>query len=96
MQHQYRIMATDTHGIDDRITHRQPVVLLHVGTVEQWVQFLECPGDFGGVCHHGEVIAHAGLEAAGWGQAFRRFEHADGATGVEHEEVLYCAHGKRP
>ncbi|MNH22197.1 hypothetical protein D3C79_820420 [compost metagenome] len=37
MQHQHAIMASHLYRCDDGIAHRQPVVLLHVGAVEQRV-----------------------------------------------------------
>ncbi|MNV76133.1 hypothetical protein D3C71_1694680 [compost metagenome] len=96
MQHQHAVMAGNLHRIDDGIAHRQPVVLLHVGTVEQWVQFLQRPVQLGGVGLLGEVLTHPRVETTGRRQAFGGFEHADGATGIENEKILYCTHGKHP
>jgi len=96
MQHQHAIMACHIHRFDDGIAHRQPVVLLHVGAVEQRVQLLKRPVHLGGIGHLGKVLTHPRFEATGWRQAFRGFEHADGATGIENEKILYCTHGKHP
>lgn len=96
MQYEHAIMASHLYRCDDCIAHRQPVVLLHVGAVEQRVQFLQGPLHLGGVGQLGKVFAHACFEATGGRQAFGGFEHADGAPGIEHEEILYCSHGKYP
>ncbi|MNH33555.1 hypothetical protein D3C79_940830 [compost metagenome] len=96
MQHQHAIVAGNVHRFDDGIAHGQPVVLLHVGAVEQRVHFLQCPLQLGGIGHLREVLAHPRVKTARWRQAFRGFEHADGAAGVQDEKILYCAHGEHP
>ncbi|MNE62908.1 hypothetical protein D3C80_1582230 [compost metagenome] len=89
-------MACHIHGFDDGIAHRQPVVLLHVGAVQQRVQFLQGPAQLWRIAHVGEVFTHARFETTCRRQAFGGFEHADGAPGIEYEEILYCSHGKYP
>ncbi|MCY1182588.1 hypothetical protein D9M73_231550 [compost metagenome] len=96
MQHQHAIVARDIHRRDDGIAHRQPVVLLHIGAVEQRVQLVQCPLHLGCIGHLGKVFTHPRVKTTGRCQAFGGFEHADGATGIENEKILYCAHGKHP
>lgn len=96
MQHQHTVMAVVFHRLDDGIAHGQPVGLLHVGAVDQWVEFAQRPLKAG---RHGvqrQVLAHSRLEAAGRRQALRGLQHADGATGIEDEKILDCTHGKHP
>ncbi|MNC73273.1 hypothetical protein D3C75_1244450 [compost metagenome] len=96
MQHQHAIVAVIVHCTDDGIAHCQPVVLLHVGTVEQRVHFLQRPLHLGCIAQLGEVFAHPRIETTGRCKAFGGFEHADGAAGVEDEKIRDCTHGKHP
>lgn len=91
VQEQHAVVAGVERG-DDGVAHRQPVALGHVGAVQRRLQFGEAPAQVRGVAEALQVVAHARFEAAGRGQALRGLQHADGAAGVEHEEVLDWEH----
>ncbi|SST12990.1 Uncharacterised protein [Acinetobacter baumannii] len=91
VQEQHAVVAGVERG-DDGVAHRQPVALGHVGAVQRRLQFGEAPAQVRGVAEALQVVAHARFEATGRSQSLRGLQHADGAAGVEHEEVLDWEH----
>ena len=96
MQHQHAVVATVLDRLDDGITHCQPVGLLHVGAVDQRVEFEQRPAQLRRVAELGQVFTHARIEATRRRQALRSLQHADGATGIKDEKVHDWTHGSIP
>ncbi len=87
MQQQDRVAAVHRHRAADAFGHLQPVARLHVGAVQQRLQFVEGPvRQRPGLLRL--LFAHAGFEAGGRQQPGGALLHADGAAGVEHQQTL--------
>ncbi|MNF48020.1 hypothetical protein D3C84_292390 [compost metagenome] len=93
VQQQHGVAAVLLDRGDDGIAHRQPVALGHVGAVDRRREFAEHPvrrRTLGMGCLLG---TQARLEAGGRHQAVRAHLHADGAAGVEHQQLVGGVHG---
>ena len=88
MQDQHAVAALYIDSVDHCFTQLLPVRRGHVGAVDQRRHFAKAP-----LRHHQlrlavQVLAHPRFETGRRGQAVGAGLHADGATGVEHHDVL--------
>ncbi|MCY1379179.1 hypothetical protein D9M69_668720 [compost metagenome] len=93
MQEQHGITTVPVHALDYRVAHLQPIGLGHVGTIEERRQLAEYPVGYG-TLRMGELFGlEPGFETGGRGKAGVGHLHADGAAGVEHQELAGGGHG---
>ncbi|MNE17136.1 hypothetical protein D3C80_1101080 [compost metagenome] len=95
MQDQHAVAALNIHRIDHRFTQLLPVRRGHVGAVDQRRHLAKAPLRNHQIRLAVQVFAHPRFETGRRGQAVGAGLHADGATGVEHHDVLGGGVGRR-
>ena len=95
VQDQHAVAALHVHGIDHRFAQLLPVGRGHVGAVDQRRHFPKLPLRHYQLRLAVQIVAHPRFETGRRGQPVGAGLHADGATGVEHHDVLSGGIGRR-
>lgn len=88
MQQQNGIAAITFNRRNNRLTHRQPMQLRHIGAVNGRRYFTKMPFHFrkiGALC---EGFTQSRVKARGWNQAGGAGLHPNRAAGVQNKQVF--------